>query len=251
MVNSKKKDYSEKLKAERKQYLKIAENREKKFKRRLQEFFMEQKKAILKNLKEKKDIKVDDITSGAENEEGLKKIFLESYRENIKDGVSAIAMLLGSDEVNVFGRATVKSFLATMPQRFARKVNETTFTAIKDTLSEGVEVGETIEKLRDRISDVYAEASKSRAEAIARTEVGRAQNMARLEEMKALGAEKRVWMAVFRNTRESHKNLDGKVIGIEEKFDVGGYKAHFPNDPSLPAHESVNCQCSVAPVVDD
>lgn len=43
--------------------------------------------------------------------------------------------------------------------------------------------------------------------------------------------------------RDSHARLDRTKVGIRAKFNVGGHMADYPSDPSLPAHESINCRC--------
>lgn len=96
----------------------------------------------------------------------------------------------------------------------------------------------------------------SRAEAIVRTETGRAFSLsadARLGQMQErLPGLKKEWVSVLDDrTRDSHVVADGQVVPVNGRFLVGGWPAKFPRDPMLPAEESVNCRCWAVPVIDD
>lgn len=50
-------------------------------------------------------------------------------------------------------------------------------------------------------------------------------------------------------TRDSHRDVGGVApIPVRAEFDVGGFPALYPQDPRLPAKESVNCRCVLAGV---
>lgn len=96
----------------------------------------------------------------------------------------------------------------------------------------------------------------SRAEAIFRTETGRAFSLsadARMGQMHArLPGLKKEWVSVLDDkTRESHAEAHGQVVPADGSFEVGGWPAKYPRDPLLPAGESVNCRCWHVPVIDD
>lgn len=132
-------------------------------------------------------------------------------------------------------------------------------------LLEGVKEGESIEKLRTRVSD-SAELSLPRAEVVARTEVVGASNAGAFDQMTAIGLRStKEWLATVSRgsgrgastssagrTRPSHAALDGHVIDLDAKFLVGGWPADRPHDPALPPGEAINCRCSLAfEVADD
>lgn len=52
--------------------------------------------------------------------------------------------------------------------------------------------------------------------------------------------------ALDERVRLTHMALEGETIAVDEMFDVGGFPARYPLDISLPAHEIVNCRCSVS-----
>lgn len=89
------------------------------------------------------------------------------------------------------------------------------------------------------------------AQRFALTETGIAAEVAQIETYRRNGVMRKQWNILGRNTRPTHEALAGVQVDIGEKFDVGGFAADCPCDPSLPAHELVNCHCWLSPVVDD
>lgn len=88
----------------------------------------------------------------------------------------------GKDALNLLGRGSFDSrevtrdYVKEQGLKFAKEVNDVTRDAIKDQINQGVDAGESIPQIKDRISNVFKEASDARANLIARTEVARASN---------------------------------------------------------------------------
>ena len=89
------------------------------------------------------------------------------------------------------------------------------------------------------------------AKRFALTETGIVAEQAQFEVYKRNGVGSKEWNATGVNTRDSHLELNGTVVGITEKFDVGGTAADHPLADNLPASEIVNCHCWMSPVVDE
>jgi hypothetical protein len=53
----------------------------------------------------------------------------------------------------------------------------------------------------------------------------------------------KTWVAAGANTRPTHLDADGQVVGFDEMFMVGGEECEFPGDPALSDAEAINCQC--------
>lgn len=79
-------------------------------------------------------------------------------------------------------------------QKYADLVTETTNQAIRDAIAESIGLGEGLDDVMARISDVYADAEGYRSEMIARTEMARAYNASALEQAKALGITQYDWV---------------------------------------------------------
>lgn len=136
-------------------------------------------------------------------------------------------------------------------QRFATEVNDTTWDALRASLVEGIEAGEGIGQLAERVDAVMLDRIKSSKEAIARTEVTAASTIGTQESWRQSGVVAgKEWIAALDNrTRDTHVHAHGQIVGIDDNFNVGGATGPGPGMMSSAA-ESVNCRCSLAPVLD-
>lgn len=134
--------------------------------------------------------------------------------------------------------------------RHIRGIIETTRRAVAAQLARGVEEGEGIPELADRVRRTMRTASPARARRIARTEVVGASNHGAHIGAEASGLPlKKIWLATAdARTRDDHANADGQEAPMDGTFVVGGYPMRYPGDGSLgaPASEIVNCRCAVA-----
>jgi hypothetical protein len=94
----------------------------------------------------------------------------------------------------------------------------------------------------------------ARAEAITRTEIGRAQSLAtqtRLEEAEARvpGLMKEWRHSGRRNPRPAHVVANGTRKPVREPFVINGVRLMYPRDPAAPASETVNCRCALLPYI--
>ena len=109
----------------------------------------------------------------------------------------------------------------------------------------------------DRLTHSYSNRLLlSRGKTIAKTERGLAVNMGRMEGYRQgaekggipLAAMRKEWVhrGVHKHERLAHVRLGGDpAISFTQPFDVNGYSAQMPHDPSLPAGEVINCNCEV------
>jgi len=248
------------LKNERIEFLKRLPRKQLTFRKQLQGFFKDLKKEVMKNLEEEglpKSMKQNRepwikkvLFAKAAADQVLLQISGEMYRENIEEGSADIARLLGIDGTDILNSPFVLQFIAERENKI-RGVNQTTFDALRDSLIEGVEAGEGMGEIRDRVTSIFSQATGFRAETIARTEVASAQNYGRLTEMEQQKVQRKMWISVFNNSRDDHMEADGQVVNVDEPFDVGGERLMHPGDPSGSAAQTINCQCSASPTLDD
>jgi len=160
--------------------------------------------------------------------------------------LDSIGIEIGFDLLNPH----VIYFLNTEAAQYIKGINETTRKALQAQLIEGVEAGESIPKLTDRISAVFADAKGRRAITIARTEVVRASNFGGWEGMKQGGVEEKEWLATRDSrVRDSHLATDGQIQPVDKPFTLGsGAQAMYPGNTGIP-EEDINCRCTVAPVL--
>ena len=107
-----------------------------------------------------------------------------------------------------------------------------------------------------RIQDARAEAVRridrvesewqTRSERIARTETTGAYNAGAVQAGHDEGAGVKVWLATGDDrTRDSHLEVSGSCVAVDDTFDVGGALLQMPADPSGPPEETINCRCTV------
>jgi len=117
-------------------------------------------------------------------------------------------------------------------------------------LSRGMEAGESIDQLADRVKSVF-KVAKTRAKTIARTEVVGASNKGRSEALKESGFKKKKWFtAMDENVRETHVEMgSSKAIPVEDDWELpSGEMIAHPGDYSGPPEEIINCRCIEVPV---
>lgn len=106
------------------------------------------------------------------------------------------------------------------------------------------EVEEIME--REAVSEYWL--SIARAILIARNEANTFLNYTDFMDAKNSGKTKKTWWAMPDNkVRETHEEVEGQTIGIDEYFQVGNSEMRFPHDWELmpDPQEVINCRCAV------
>jgi len=124
-------------------------------------------------------------------------------------------------------------------------IDETTEKQLTETIikaiQEDIPVEQAINKVYTKLLD---DVNGQRIKTIARTEATYLLNKIKFEVHKDAGFAYKMWHnPCDERSRPHHAELNGKKIPINEKFNVGGYKADHPGDKSLPASEIVSCRC--------
>lgn len=213
------------------------------FKPKVLDYGEDQKKRVLSNLRESKSIDVKaingliDLTKENKLLAQISLPFIQEFL--VSAGEEAMAMVNPAAEFTVTER--VQKFIKERAKEMAKMVNETTTEKIARTLAEGIEAGEGIAKLTDRVSMVYDEYPTYRAEMIARTEATAANNRGFMESYQQSGvANAKEWInAGDSRVRDEHDNgsgVGGEIVGVDDKFSNG---LDYPSEP--------NCRCVLGP----
>lgn len=111
----------------------------------------------------------------------------------------------------------------------------------------GVEQGESIPSLADRLRGTVPETYSGRLETIARTEVIGASNSATNQVGDQFRLGRKAWLATGdERTRDSHWDQHGKYANDDGFFEMSsGALLEYPGDPNGPAAEVINCRCTV------
>ena len=115
---------------------------------------------------------------------------------------------------------------------------------LQELIEAGDAAGKNIEDITADVREAYTQA-ETWTDVTSRQVVGAmnaAQNIAATD----AGALKKRWLATDdERTRPTHREAEGQVVGIDEKFDVGDGELLFPGDVTGPVGEWINCRCTM------
>ncbi len=138
-------------------------------------------------------------------------------------------------------------------ERSAKYFNQTTFDIVKSEIESGAIENMTTEDITQEIWRKLDDRATGESRRIAATEMTRTDGWGSVEGYKQNEAiNRKGWNCQMLDTsRETHIEMDGKEVDIDEDFEVGpehALMAH-PGDDRAPAGEVCNCRCSTYPVV--
>jgi len=228
-----------------KMWMSKEENVEKHFIRKLKVYFNEERIEVLKNLaREIKDV-VENILFDMD-EEGVKltKLSRPELTMALKEGaVLAVAEAGLTVSPELIATQNAKWIEARL-KKYVKEVNEETAKKLAKTLKEGIDAGESIAKLSDRVNDYYDSNEKYRSLRIARTETAESMEEGIMKAYKEGGITKVRWITEPGCCDECSA-LDGEVVGIGDSFGddaFGNLTAHPPLHP--------NCLCTLVAEMD-
>ena len=222
--------------------------------RAVTELFIRQRDSVLEKLRSEeraqRSVNIDEVFDMAR----WIKLFRTTIRPILRtvaedaanNALDDLGLILAFDVAN----PALVRFLEQRAQRFAERINETTWAQLKTSLVEGVGAGENIPQLAERVEAVMAERIRSSKEVIARTEVLGAANGGTLDAwQQSEVVDKKVWLAALDDrTRDSHVDAHGQTVGIDENFIVGNGSGPTPGQIGLP-EEDIQCRCSMTAII--
>lgn len=228
---------------------------ENRFASSIKRHFFEQRKEVLEKLNnlgpdtlntENNEIKID----WTEQDEKLKDRAKQYILLGLKEGVNFGKAMLNRKDAKDFNddalNAKIINYLIMRADKITM-INDTIKNQIKNSLAEGIQAGETILQLSDRVRDIYNMAA-ARSLLIARTETTGAVNGGSSLYYESAGVKKKEWLTARDNAvRHSHRTLDGQKVGLNDDFSNG---LAFPGDMKGPPEETCNCRCTLIPVVE-
>jgi SPP1 gp7 family putative phage head morphogenesis protein len=111
-------------------------------------------------------------------------------------------------------------------------------------VEEGIDSGETMDDIADRVRGIFQACDRSSAMVIAQTETATAFSHARDASMHQAGVTHKEWLSSQdERVRDSHQEADGQIVGLDEDFTVNGIRMAHPHAEGAPASEVINCRC--------
>lgn len=208
---------------------------EKRWKEEFLKLFKEQKKEVLNNLKKKKSQKklIDDILFNEKRAVRATIAIMEPlYIEDLQGGAREASELIGIEPIDILNIPQVKNWLEYVCKKYAKEITETTVEDLAVTLSDGIEEGEGLYELGNRIEDYFEKIAPERADMIARTETARATIEAHRATWEEAGFNKVEWLLA-----------PGACPECEEK---AGQEWEIKTiEGEIPVHP--NCKCDFIP----
>jgi HK97 family phage portal protein len=236
------------------------------FKTAVKKFAGIQEKIVLENVENAKTS--DEMKAGlakvftSESDEALKRALAPGWLASMRVGRDNAMKLIDKKKADTdaltnewFNKWVDKAGL-----KKAKEINKTTNKELRETLSaiisESIDAGEPSSimaaKIEEACAGVYDNMTTTRANTIARTESGSSMNAGTYATYKIEGVQKKEWIAVRdARTRDAHSVADGQIVGINEKFTVGGEMLDYPGDANGSAENVINERCTTAPVFED
>ncbi|MFD3848176.1 phage minor head protein [Streptomyces microflavus] len=140
-------------------------------------------------------------------------------------------------------------------EHLLRAVGDRLADVAREELAAGVDAGEDIDQLKDRLRTAFsregAQLGPARENLIGQTEAGRAWNTSTLAAARAVtGPDRPVvkqWLTRGdTRVRSDHQAVNGQLRLLAEPFRVGGVDMQTPGDPTAPPAQVCNCRCRLA-----
>lgn len=263
----------------------LADTSEVQFLRASRSVFLEQKKEVLNNLKDRftKSYKpskrkmtqqqksnITDLFDPVTNAAAWATAFDPIYRNTVKQmGQTATAYAI--QEANAQNDTTlaiptyddqtsgVQKFFDQRETKVSESIDDETDKQLKASLAEGIDLGESLGMLADRVENIYGAAAGYRAERIARTESIMSSTFATRDAWKSSGVvEYQKWLTAG-DPCPFCADMEGQTLGLNDSeayFRVGDImtldsgdtmKFTYSDIQGPPIH--VNCRCSLVPVL--
>jgi len=150
---------------------------------------------------------------------------------------------LGRDDALTMPAAETLAILKTRENRI-KDAGTKVWEATKAEIETGINQGETMDEIADRVRRKFTGMEKDRALVIAKTETTCIYEGGRDLVFQQAGVQWTQWVTSgLGNERLTHQAANQQIKAIGEKFTVGGYELAYPGDPSGPPQEVINCNC--------
>jgi SPP1 gp7 family putative phage head morphogenesis protein len=167
------------------------------------------------------------------------------------------------DVQNLFAQQWFNQYTLT----FAQPINETTLDGLKAMLQQAQAEGWSVPEMQTRMTTLFEQWMNGnltpdeltwfsdrmpayRTETIARSESMRASNAGSSELFSEWGVTQKEWLSTKDDrTRPEHADANGQVVNQDQPFKVGGEDLMFPLDPNGSPENTINCRCTLLPVI--
>lgn len=188
---------------------------------------------------------------------------LDVFAENYNHAAYELEKTAGNLGFETYNTQTVAKLVKSNPKMLPKwKIDEPkdykwNQKKVNNCIRQGIIQGESINQITDRLVITLITQNENKMRTFARTAMTGAQNAGRqkqMEDAEDMGIKvKKRWLATLDDrTRDTHQDLDGQEVPVDEPFtvDVDGKKEEieFPGDPNAEPCLVFNCRCTMIQV---
>lgn len=237
---------------------------EKKFKKKLNDFFGKMEKEALKLISEEEKA----FKGWSDTFEKLKD-FTVQYQLIFKPIYKSIVDIFGNeamdnlnlgDNLKFQHTERLKKYLDKMVKKAGDSITNKSVEVLSKKMAEKIDEGASLNEIRETVKDYFVFSNTKRADRIARTETFRTLNKAKIEAWIQSGvvAQKK-WVTIKDElTCPYCASMDGKVVDVEKNYFnkddvlmVGDKELNFGYTAVDGGSLHVNCRCSVVAILKD
>ena len=139
--------------------------------------------------------------------------------------------------------------MRSLEQRFVTRISSTLWQSLRESIAEGIQLGESSSKIEKRVLSVFT-GHRRNSYTVARTEVSTAVTRGQRRVYEAANIRRKSWLSLrdpFTRITHLENDADSAAEGIpwDEAFSANGLMA--PLDPAGDPGEVINCRCSLLP----
>lgn len=208
---------------------------ENKWRKAFNKIFEKQKEEILNNLKKKKSTKglIDRVMIDKDKEvKATVKIIEPLYYSSLIDAGDEAADFIGMERIDIENLPGVQKWVSNVAQKYSKEMTETTIEDLSAVLQDGIDAGEGVTDIGNRIEDYFKDIGAYRSDMIARTETARATTEGHSTYWEEMGFEKAEWL------------LAPDACSICEELSQREWSMKDISS-EIPAHP--NCKCDLTP----
>jgi HK97 family phage portal protein len=216
----------------------------------IQRYAKQLERRIMAKLTNLKSYNVKTSVQSVYNEKAETKrimdILSSFYKFASQDAIDQLLAELGLD-VGLDPSRRLQALLARLVAESALEISNTSANEIIGSLTDGLDAGEGIFELQERVKKFIKHLSDGRAYSIAQTETTRVTNASHYDTFKEIRIPYKEWFSLKDGReRDEHGQLDGQKVRTPEKFSVEGNEAEYPGSFGS-ARLDINCRCRILP----
>ena len=199
------------------------------------------------------------VISDTPAKKGIERIYVKVGSDFAKDTADKLVKTKSdnTDYFTTYMRQYVDAYTGNKVTHITDTTKKKALSIVKRCIAEGIEQGLAIDKISALINSRLVNDIGYRAVKIARTEVIGASNAGSLQGAKSLNLKlNKVWFSSKTgHTRQSHQEMDKKIVDINDSFTVPKYdskgnflgteKMQHPGDQNGSAGNVINCRCTL------